>query len=229
MLDALRRHIPAKPFLKRTVVDPLRRIKADWQLGRAIDALRAGGRDLKALKRSWSNDGFAGDVRFLEETAARAPGKTVLELGTGLTTILASLRGGTVWSLEQDAAWAGKVVEAMARNRLSARILLAPLVQYDGYAWYDTRSTRLPSHFDLVICDGPYVDVSWEPDTYQAWRYGVLPRLRRLGITIGEMLIDDLDEPRSGPVLERWEREFGLTYEPIRTTVGDCAIARLNA
>ena len=229
MLATLRQHIPFKPLLKRAVVDPLRRMKADRELDRAIAALRAGGKDLKALKRGWSNEGFEGDVKFLEETLARVRNKRILECGTGLTTIIAGLNSGEVWSLEQDDEWAQKVMRAMDRNRISAHIIAAPLREYEGYVWYDLTGLKLPLHYDLVICDGPYVNIARGSTIYQAWRYGVLPQMKLAGMSFKEMLIDDLDEKRSGPILERWGKEFGLTYQPIRSSSGDCAVARMAA
>lgn len=227
MLNPLRKPFPGKELIRDTIVEPLRQFSADRKLDRAIDDLRRGGKDLQALKRGWRNEGFEGDVRFLEETWARTPGKCILECGSGLTTIIAAARGGEVWCLEQHAEWAEKVSKVLRRNNLTANILVAPLKQYDGYVWYDLTGATIPSAFDLVICDGPYVSAELGADYHKAWRYGVLPQLKNRGVHVKEMLIDDLDEPRAVPVLDRWVREFGLTYEAIRSASGDFAIAKL--
>jgi hypothetical protein len=65
----------------------------------------------------------------------------------------------------------------------------------------------LPDHFAVVSCDGPAVVRS-----DAAWRVGVVIVLKNRGITFDEILLDDVDDPRSGALIERWQRE-GLTVE----------------
>ena len=229
MLKTVRNSIPGKPFLKRVLVDPIRRLRSDRAIDQAIQGLRKRRKDWLSLRRAWKNDGFVGDSRYLEEAFERAKGKTVLELGTGLTTIVACLVGKSVYALEQDEEWAAKVQRVLDRNGFQAQIVFAPLVRASGYVWYDVAGLQLPATADLVICDGPYVDrEQWGAGLHQSWRYGTLPQLAMAGVAIKEILIDDLDDPRSSATLQRWREEFGLSWKTIASATGDCGIGWLN-
>src|SRR5258708_4569610 len=66
-------------------------------LRKALMPLRVNGHvvrdEMVAIKVGWGNDGFVGDVRYLEETAKllKSCRGAVLECGTGATTIIAGV------------------------------------------------------------------------------------------------------------------------------------------
>jgi hypothetical protein len=184
---------------------------------------------LGAFRRAWGNDGFSGDIRFLEECAARlsAPRGTVLECGTGATTILAGVLaeryGFDVFCLEQDPEWAAKARNTLKREKLTrVGVLDAPLTRYGDYVWYDVKGHALPDDITLVICDGPFVGKEVDEEAYASWRYGIMPYLR--GRQFGTMLLDDCDEYRARPVLERWRIEFGVKIEVVTSATGDFGV-----
>jgi hypothetical protein len=184
---------------------------------------------LEAFRRAWGNDGFSGDVRFLEECAARltAPRGTVLECGTGATTILAGVLAERndfdVFCLEQDPEWAAKARRTLKHEKLArVHVLDAPLTRYGDYVWYDVAGHVLPDDTTLVICDGPFVGKELDEEAYASWRYGIMPFLR--GRQFGTLLLDDCDESRAQPVLERWRNEFGVKIEVVTSATGDFGV-----
>jgi len=206
----------------------------DWRLHRSIVKLRASKTPdrelLEMLRRAWGNESMSADVTYISELAARVMNcrTSILECGSGITTIVAAVlaekRGLTVWTLEQDRDWARYVERAVARNGIrNTKIIYAPLHEYDGYVWYDVDRLELPTRFDLVLCDGPFIIEQWGASHAQ-WRYGVLPVLASRGIELGEILLDDATEPRASNVLKRWFEEFGFKHKLISAADGDCAL-----
>lgn len=108
-------------------------------------------------------------------------------------------------------------------NINNVELRYAPLLEYDGYVWYDVEKLELPGYFELVICDGPAVFEEWGA-AHAQWRYGVLPVLAGKGTRIGEILLDDANEPRATDLLLRWQQEFGMNHRMLQTADGDCAL-----
>jgi hypothetical protein len=172
---------------------------------------------IAAFHNSWQDTGFAADcsyltrlLRFLEKLKSS---DAVLECGSGGTTLLADVtgtqRGFRTYSLEQDPEWALPVQRWL---KGSAHILDAPLKNFPTYQWYDVREA-LPMHFALIICDGPYIDKTLGEPAHSAWRFGVLPWLSQTGRTFDALLLDDVNDARGPALLERWQKEFGVTVE----------------
>jgi hypothetical protein len=220
----------------RALITSARRAVDSHRLGRCVDRLRSGAaidRELLGTaRRAWGNEAWSADLRYLEEGTTRASRSTapILECGTGLTTLLACAvaerNGVPVHCLEQDASWVDVVRGALARYGLKARVSYAPLVPHDDFVWYDLRGIELPKRFGLVLCDGPAILEPWGPEIRAAWRVGVLPVLSEQGITVDEVLLDDVDEPRAPRLLERWRREFGCEQEVIGSAEGGMAVMR---
>jgi len=199
-------------------------------LRRALRPLKTTGEmtesEIYAFHRAWDNHGFAADKTYLATLLSLLKTGPALECGTGGTTLLAGelgrQNGFNIYCLEQDLQWAVSVRRLVSQN---VRILDTPLREYGGYHWYDvTRS--LPQHFSLVICDGPYIDHSLGEPSYSAWRYGVLPWFRQNEKTFDVLLLDDVDDPRGPELLRRWEREFGVLIERVKSEDGELAIIR---
>ena len=196
---------------------------------RALRPLKIHGKmtesEVTAFHKAWGNEGFAADRTYLMQLLRLLKSGPVLECGTGGTTLLANemglRRGFTTHCLEQEHAWA----EAVQWRPAAVQVLNAPLRNFGEYHWYEVRA-HLPSHFALVVCDGPRIDQALGEPHYSAWRYGVLPWLKSTGRTYDALLLDDVDDSRAPAVLERWRQEFGVTIECIRSGDGKCAIVR---
>lgn len=236
MLEAIKSRIPAplKRAARRGLFDPLQRRVGDWRLRQSVRDFRSGhplDRDfVEQIRRAWGNESFSADGDYISEVVARVGrcAGPVLECGSGLTTLVAALvgqqRGLTIWSLEQDVQWVGFVRRQLKNNRIcNVELRHAPLIEYDGYIWYDIERFEVPSYFDLVLCDGPAFFDGWGPAREQS-RYGLLPTLASKGTTVGEILFDDATESRAANIFRRWRQEFGMGHRLIQTKDGDFAV-----
>jgi hypothetical protein len=185
------------------------------------------------IRTAWGNPGWTGDAGFLREVAARVwrcPGP-VLDCSSGLSTVilasLASRHGATVWSLEQDRRWYEHMERILpALGIVNVVLWYTPLRSYGDFLWFDLGSHQLPPHFPTVSCDGPAVkNAAGSPEQVDAWRSGVLPVLRDLGVSFDEILLDDAEDPRSAGLIERWQRG-GLETELVATPTGSLIVAR---
>jgi hypothetical protein len=218
------------------MIEPVSRTLRAWQLSQGVQELRNSDRADKAilqrLHRAWGNEAYSADMTYVCQVAqlvmaARGP---ILECGSGLTTIVAAVlaerRGLDVWSLEQDADWLALVQQALDKFGITnAKVIHAPLKRYEDYIWYDLSAVAMPASFDLVVCDGPAVFDHWG-DAHLAWRYGVLPVLKARNINVGQILLDDANEPRAPLLLRRWADEFGFGFRLLSSADGDCALVR---
>jgi hypothetical protein len=203
-----------------------------YAVPRSLRPLRARGdmtpEEVTAFHKAWGNPGFSADKDFLAQLLNFLGRGPVLECGTGATTLLANemgLRHGfKTYSLEQDPGWA-KFVRRFLNGSRAAQIIDTPLKDFGSYQWYEVHP-HLPSHFALVICDGPYIDKSLGEPYYSAWRYGVLAWLKETGRTFDVLLFDDANDVRGPALLERWEREFAVKVETMKSSCGECAIVR---
>jgi hypothetical protein len=219
----------AKSILPAYALNAARQFRDDRALTAALLPIRDGDYSyaaVAALRRAWGNGGFSPDVCYLEECAARLAKcrGTVLECGTGASTLLAGVFAERnqfdLICFEQSPEWSNKVRRSLYRERLRrVTVLDVPLTQRDDYVWYAVEGTRTPHEYELVICDGPYVDRSLGEPVYSSWRYGLIPYLRQR--KCGTLLLDDLDDPRAKAVIDRWAREFGTQIERVKTPDGD--------
>jgi hypothetical protein len=180
--------------------------------------------ELRAFHKAWGNTGFSADPAYLAKLLELLTAGPVLECGTGGTTLLENLagirRGFKTYCLEQDPEWARPIREWQLE---SVEIDDAPLKDYGGYYWYDA-PTWLPEHFKLVVCDGPYIDKALGEPYYAAWRYGVLRWLKETGRTFDVLLLDDAGNSRAPGILTRWEQEFGVEVQWLRSADGELAL-----
>lgn len=188
--QTFKRRVP--PGIKRAVKEAWRRHTLSGTL-RQIRSLPPGALPSRKLltrfRAGWGNEGWSGNLDYLEEVARRAittPGP-ILECGSGLTTMLLGLvagrRGIEVWSLEDMKEWHGHVSTMLERHHISGvTVCLSPLRAYGNVTWY-TLPSGMPAAFSLVICDGPGVSY--------ASRYGLLPLLGQRLSTGALILVDD--------------------------------------
>lgn len=179
---------------------------------------------LTELQSGWANDGFAARIDFLTEVArlAAATSDPILECGSGITTILMGLlagkRGVPTYSLEHIDEWRARVLEAIEHFEIpKVQILLTPLRDFDGFAWYDTPLSQLPSSFGLAICDGP-------PGETAGGRYGLLPLMGDRLLPGSVILLDDTERSGEAAVLERWQREHDLSVSMHESPQGSFAV-----
>jgi len=235
------------PPLFRRLLSPLRPAVHAVRSWNRMRALRAGLRELTGvtseerldlaligrIRTAWGNPGWTGDAGFLREVAARVwrcPGP-VLDCGSGLSTVIlatiASRHGATVWSLEQDRDWYEHMERKLPELGIDNVVLwFAPLRSYGSFLWFDLGAHELPRHFPTVSCDGPAVkNRAGSPEQVAAWRSGVLPVLQELGVSFDEILLDDVEDPRSAGLIERWQHG-GLATEVVATPTGSLVVAR---
>jgi len=240
------RKLPSK--LPAVVKRPARRMvdTADahwrrWRLARYVAAFREtpaafyDSRSMAAMHWAWGNEAWSADPGYLHALARRMAQVTgpVLECGSGLTTIvlgvLAELRGVHVLSLEQDAWWASFVQSELSRLKINQVTLVhTPLSTYDGFLWFDVADVKFPNSFELAVCDGPAI--YGKPEPYQsAWRVGLLPVLHDRGVRVDEILLDDAEDARLGPLLARWQEEQHVSAEIAQAETRKYLIARTGA
>lgn len=173
------------------------------------------------LHLGWGNTGFSAEPDYVLEVAQRAlRAKTVLECGSGLTSIALGCLGVPTWSLEHHPEWANRVRRALERiDARSVSVHDTPLRSYGELDWYSVPD-ELPEQFDLVVCDGP-------PGQTRGGRQGLWTVLtdRIMSATI---LLDDAHRPAEQELLatlraEGWlenrhrlpgGRSFAVLYRP---------------
>lgn len=146
--------------------------------------------DFQRLAHSYGNQPWAATPEFLKimwEMARSLPkGSTILECGTGLTTLVLALTGHKIVALEEFEKWARKVDGILSTFGLDVDIKLAA-VERD---WYDPRDKLSGLMADMIVIDGPrrtqIRDRSWP----------IKPDSLRMGILKPECaaIIDDVDD-----------------------------------
>lgn len=209
-----------KKIVPTSVKEKIKSINRDRQLGIAIRRLTSATENgtqlpevLAELERAWGEDGYRAVGGYLAEVArwaaeARGP---VLEIGSGLTTLilgaLVGRRGLPVWTLEHHPEYYRYNEETLKRRDLpNVHLTFAPLRDYGEFSWYDPPLDAMPKNFSLVIADGPPGDV-------KGGRFGLLPVMQSHFAPGVVILLDDAEREREKAVLEKWEREYGLSYE----------------
>jgi hypothetical protein len=209
----------------------LRDLYRDADVRVALQPLKESGRmsavQVAAFATAWGNFGFSADKHYMAQLLKVIGDGPVLECGSGATTLLCASAGAPTYSLEQEAGWSKSMRRTLKRTRCSSvTVIDAPLKNYGGWQWYDI-DAELPSHFSLVVCDGPYIDKELEEEpSFSAWRYGVLPWLKATQRTFDVLLLDDLNDTRGPALLDRWRKDFGVSVERIASSDGECAIIR---
>ena len=116
-----------KAIARKSTLETLRFVRKQLQLRPALARLerdlRAGSRPsqplLRQLVRGWSNRWWSANTNLLDAILDWLPKTSgpILECGSGLSTLLlaaaAAQSGRTVISLENNAAWAGRVFSAI--------------------------------------------------------------------------------------------------------------------
>jgi hypothetical protein len=157
----------------------------------------------------WGNEKWSADEIYLAEVirSAETTDGSILECGSGLTTLLMSAvagrRGLQVHALEHDATWHARVQRAILElGGMTTTVHLATLHNYGEYDWYDAPLEQIPSDISLVVCDGP-------PGSTRGGRMGMLPRMRDRLAPHCTILLDDVSRPAERELALGWSRNSG--------------------
>jgi predicted O-methyltransferase YrrM len=203
--------------LKTSAKEILRRLRFRRYANRAArsPACFADTTFLAGISEAWGNVDYSADTSFLVDTLARVrsdPGGSVLECGSGLSTILMGLAmppssGYEIWAFENDFRWVERVGLVTRRHQLRhVRLIHTPLRSYGDYTWY-APPLQCP-RFHLVICDGP-------TEATPGGRYGLLPVMAPHLADDAVVVFDDADTAVGRAVLARWQNE-GLGHVELR-------------
>lgn len=175
---------------------------------------------LRTLVYNWGNVGFSADIRYLKfwlrETLTTTD-RTVLECGSGLTTLLlgvvADRQSHTHLSLEHDSGWYERMHGTLnAEGVKNTTVHYCPLKDYGEFEWYGISDVGIPDEpvIDFVICDGP-------PAQTRGGRVG-LPYVLGSRFADGCIIAAD-DAHRTGEreIMSRWMSDFGLREDAARS------------
>lgn len=214
------RHVNLRWLIPRIIKRRYNRMRLDRILRPALATFAAdpiaGARDaelLRTLHRGWGNTGFSAMPEYLSAivTAAVSARGDILECGSGLSTVLLAVAarksGVRIWSLEHQPKWKSRVERALRNlgQGHRVRIVDAPLRQYEGYSWYDTRGLPVGLQFALVVCDGPPADTP-------GGRHGLLPLMGAHLMEGATIYVDDAARPDEKAIMRRWSEEEGGTF-----------------
>lgn len=134
----------------------------DLEITNAIQDIKDGKDEAKAFQTlyKWHKNPYAAspELLWVVYKAALSAKGTILETGSGLTTIalaLASMKtGNKVISLEHDTGFLAQTTNIIRVNGLHAYcdVRLSPIKNYGEFSWYTAENVP---DLSLVICDGP--------------------------------------------------------------------------
>lgn len=172
-------------------------------------------------------------ARILLQEIYRHQPQTVLECGSGLSTLLmaAAMKKnglGKLRALEHDAAQAERTRIMLAEHQLEswAEVIHAPLVNHEiqgrSYAWYDLSALDFSLSIDLLFIDGPP-----HHDGF-CTRYPTLPLLKPMLTEKTLIILDDAGHPPEQSTVMRWSREFEDFSSEYRSTEYGTHLIRLS-
>jgi predicted O-methyltransferase YrrM len=182
---------------------------------------------LSALVYGWGNSAWSALGPYLTVLRRHAleTDEEIVECGAGLSTIVLAVaceaRPSAIVSLEHDPNWHHVVCDALARFRLNASVVHAPLRELGDYAWYNTSGIDLPERIGLVACDGPPGD-----GETKGGRIGMLPQLQHRLNPGCVILLDDVHREEERAILAEWASALRTDYRVIGETVGVLAVPR---
>jgi hypothetical protein len=213
MLSSHLNKITSRTARLKGVVKQIRQVPAGTPVSGAL---------IFRLVLAWGNYGYSASVRYLQqvERLFRESDGSVLECGSGATTLLAALLAEKydryVWTFENHEEWAGHLKSVLREFSLGhIRVCHTPLRSYADYEWYELPLSPLPNDFGLVICDGP-------PGGIQGGRYGLMPVMSGYLRPDCRILLDDTHRRNEKALICRWSHERRLISSTLGAT-GRCA------
>lgn len=177
---------------------------------------------LRSLVETWPNKVWSTDcetAKVLVEQLAATKAQSVLECGSGLSTLIVALllreSNRSLISLEHLSPWVSALTNLLQDYGLDKKVRLfhRPLVSYGSFDWYDIGDiTDLPS-FDLVICDGP-------PGSTTGGRIGLVPLMSQLFSPGCTILLDDGNRNGESFIAEAWCKTLQATLTKVETPKG---------
>lgn len=161
----------------------------------------------------------------LYQHIASAKPQTLVELGSGVSTIVAAAalrangQGGMIHSLDHDEVYAQETREELARHGLEgfAVVHYAPLGDWtppsptelgEQWLWYGVpEAVTVLEKIDLLIVDGPP-----EASGDHA-RYPAVPQFASQLAPGSVVMLDDAGRPHEQESAEAWSREYGLSLK----------------
>lgn len=159
--------------------------------------------------------------------------KNILELGSGLSTVLMAYAleangEGKVLALEDDNLYVDRTREWIEFHGLSkiAKVEHAPIrnitITYDHhiYPWYSVDGHLKGAEFDFVLVDGPASNLG----TMARWpAYFVLrPHLAHNAIIV----CDDMTRQHEDMMVRHWREQEEFEYTDLHTGRGACVLRR---
>lgn len=154
---------------------------------------------IKAHKNHWA---ASADVLQLASSLAKASQLPILEMGSGLSTIvLAASTGQRVWTVEHEPRYAQEL-EDMAKRAGVGNIALVSAALKDG--WYDLghEMAELPPEFGLAFVDGPPREHGSRMRFFEVF-----------GQRCKVILCDDADDANYARHLRAWADANGRKYQ----------------
>ncbi|MEQ8414406.1 MAG: class I SAM-dependent methyltransferase [Imperialibacter sp.] len=199
------RRIHQKIIFKRAIRD----FKANYQTIEKYPNL------IPDLVYGWGNMGWSSFTNYSAAIAKAAQSSVgpVVECGSGLSTILLGIiaqdKGYQVYTLEHHMEWRERVLDHLTKLAItSVNVCYAPIIDYDGFHWYDIGQAQIPDGISLVICDGP-------PHDTKGGRFGLLPVMSSKFANGGVILLDDYSRQEEKDIVKEWQKNYKLVMRDI--------------
>ena len=158
----------------------------------------------------------------------------IVECGGGISTFyigrLLRERGGHLYSIEHDDAWAALLEQQLAAEGLAAQVtvvhapLAKPSLSWNGSPWYAQdrlAAIKTAGPIDLLIVDGP-------PAYSAALRYARYPALPYFKDALAAdytVVLDDINRRGEQEIAARWAQTLGVPFQR-RLIDGTIAVGR---
>lgn len=168
-------------------------------------------------------------LKLLFEYIADRKPRVVVELGSGISTIVAGISlqrngSGFIYSLDHEPVFAARTQCEIERLALvgSAKVYNAPLQAWtesrassfsEAWQWYGVpQEVAMLEQIDLLIIDGPPATTS------KLARYPAVPAFFTKLAANAIILLDDANRDDEATIVRAWKEEFGLKVFEYRHT-----------
>jgi len=170
-----------------------------------VEKIRNGARldtFIEAVKANGNHWGAPADVLHLASSLAKASQLPILEMGSGLSTIvLAASTEQRVWAVEHDPRFS-EGLAGMAKSAGVKNIALITAPLKDDWYGLETEMPNLPEQFGLAFVDGP-------PRAHG----NRMKFFETFGHRCEVILCDDAEEAMYAKRMKEWAEANGRTYQ----------------